>query len=206
MKKSAIDLSNMKSDYESKQDVISLFHIQKKIRSAEEIDKGSNRVLRSDGGGFSMDFKTFFQYYCNICIKNNDYEKFNTFDIAKKFLTLKLDLTHYLKMIDQIDRIKLLIMKPYQIFMLDNQKKVNLLSAQEKMTLEMMNNEKLSGDNENQMQLVQFILQKIKERSFDHIDNLLYENLDNKMKKFINDLSNIENDDKSNNLKLSIKK
>ena len=206
MKKSAIDLSNMKSDYESK--VISLFHIQKKIRSAEEIDfnRGRCNVLRSDGGGFSMDFKSFFEYYCKICINKSENEKFTTFDIAKKFLTLKLDLTHYLKMIDQMDRIKLLIMKPYQIFMLDNQKKVNLLSAQEKMTLEMMNNEKLSGDNENQMQLVQFILQKIKERSFDHIDNLLYENLDKKMKKFINDLSNIENDDKSNNLKLSIKK
>ena len=59
------------------------------------------------------------------------------------------------------------------------------------------------GDNEMQMRTVQLIFQKIKEKSLDHIDNLLYENLDNKMKKFINDLSYLENDDKSSNLILS---
>ena len=101
-------------------------------------------------------------------------------------------------MIDQMNRIKSLILKPYQIFMLDHQKKVNVLSSKEKLSHDIIDNEKFTGENEVQLKMIEIISKKVKERSLDHIDSLLYENVENKIKKFIDDYFEISSDEKLN--------
>jgi hypothetical protein len=167
---------------ESKQEIISIVQVQQKVRLEEA---RNNEYLRNHKNKFMNTIRSFFKYYLNICLTERDKEMFSTYDIAKKFLTGKLDLTYYLKMIDHMNRLKSLLLKPYQIFMLDHQKKVNLLSPHEKLELEILDNEIISSDNDIQMNLLQIITKKIKEKSFDDIDNALYENLDMRIKKLI---------------------
>ena len=78
--------------------------------------------------------------------------------------------------------------------MLDNQKKINLFSKEEKINLDIIDNENLSSENEMQMLLIQMIIKKIKEKSLDDIDCILYENLDAYLKKFIDDLVSLRNE------------
>jgi hypothetical protein len=178
--------------HESKSNIISLFQIQQKAKKAEEkISKPKTQIIKEETNKFNMDTKSFFKYYCKICLKDKDKDMFNTFEIAKKFLTHKLDLTYYLKMIDHINRMKNLILKPYQIFMLDHQKKINLLSSDEKLMIDIMDNEKICPDNELHLNFIQTIVQKLKDKCFDPIDNMLFENIDKPLKKLIDDLYNM---------------
>ena len=132
-----------------------------------------------------IDNKTFFKYCCNVCRSKDDNEKFNTYEIADSFLIGRLDLTYYLKMIDHINKLKTLILKPYQIFLLDNQKKINLMSIHEKLDLDIADSEKLSSENEIHMHLLQVIIEKIRNKSFDSMDNSLFQLIDKNLKQLI---------------------
>jgi uncharacterized iron-regulated protein len=46
--------------------------------------------------------------------------------------------------------------------------------------------------------MIEIISKKVKERSLDHIDSLLFENVENKIKKFIDDYFEISSDEKLN--------
>ena len=202
-KSGVINLSENNLDLaESKQDIISLFHIKKQINNPKLYDKKKENMkmlgIESDTNKLKMEIKSFFKYFCKVCITNKEKEQFNAYETAKKLITSKLDLTHYLRMIDQMNRIKSLILKPYQIFMLDHQKKVNVLSSKEKLSHDIIDNEKFTGENEVQLKMIEIISKKVKERSLDHIDSLLYENVENKIKKFIDDYFEISSDEKLN--------
>ena len=137
---------------------------------------------------FEIEITGFFKYICNCCINQQDKELFDYLNLGKKFIINKLDLSYFLKMIDQINSLKSLLLKPYQIFMLDNQKKINLFSKKEKIYLEIRDNENLSIENEMQIYLIQIIVQIIREKSLENIDYNFYENIDPYLKKFIDDL------------------
>ena len=106
-----------------------------------------------------------------------------------KFLTKKLDLTHYLRVTDQINSLKTLLLKPYQILMLDNQKKINLFCAKDRMNLDIFDNEFLSSEKEIHINLIQMIIQRIKENSLEKVEIQLYENLEFYIKKFIDEFA-----------------
>ena len=132
--------------------------------------------------------RTFIKYCCKVCLTNEDKEKFNTYEIAKRFIIGRLDMTYYLKMIDLINKIKLLILKPYQIFLLDNQKKINLMSTHEKFNLEIADSDQLSSENMLHMHLLQIIIDKMKDKSFEAIDYSLYDSIDNNLKQAVDNL------------------
>jgi hypothetical protein len=137
---------------------------------------------------FQLDFDGFIKYNLNCCfLKKTDKDNNKILDIGKKFLTMKLDLNYYLNMTDQITRLKCLLLKPYQIFLLDNQKKINLYSPKEKFDLDILD-EHFSSENQIHLNIVQYLVQKLKENSFDQIDTILYEKLDTDLKHLIEDL------------------
>ena len=138
--------------------------------------------------GLSVTVKGFFKYFCRFCFLTKKEEENNRIlDIGKKYLTMKLDLNNYLKMSDHINRLKSLLLKPYQIFLLDNQKKINLYSPKDKIQLDIVD-EHFSSENEVHLNIIQLLIQKIKENSLNSIDTLLYQNLDTKLKKLIEEL------------------
>ena len=161
---------------------INLNQIQLAIKNIEP------RNIFNEKNKFEIEISGFFKYVLNCCKKPKDQESFDILNIGKKFLIHKLDLTYFLKMIDQINSLKSLLLKPYQIFMLDNQKKINLFSKKEKIYLEIRDNENLSIENEMQIYLIQIIVQIIREKSLENIDYNFYENIDPYLKKFIDDL------------------
>jgi len=132
-----------------------------------------------------VDTRTFFKFICNCCMSKDDEEMKKVYEFAQAYLTAKLDLTYYLKMIDHINRLKYLILKPHQIFMQDHQNKINLMAAQDKLLLNMVDHEGLSSENEIQLTLVQILIQKLKDKGFESIDYVLYEHFDSDLKKFI---------------------
>ena len=187
----------------SRNNIIKFIDSFKKVEENPEIDLNQiklaiknigSRVIFNKNDKFEIEISGFFKYICNCFINPKDRESFDILDIGKKFIVGKLDLMYYLKMIDQINSLKLLLIKPYQIFLLDNQKKINLFSKEEKINLDIIDNENLSSENEMQMLLIQMIIKKIKEKSLDDIDCILYENLDAYLKKFIDDLVSLRNE------------
>ena len=81
-----------------------------------------SRDIFNQNNNYKIEISGFFKYICNCCINHKDKESFDILDVGKKFIVGKLDLMYYLKMIDQINSIKSLLLKPYQIFLLVNQK------------------------------------------------------------------------------------
>ena len=127
---------------ENKQD-IGFTEIQKALKNKEDnIDKDSALKRK-----FVIKCAGFFKYTCNLCANPREKEAFNIFDLGRNYLTNKLDLTYYLKMIDQINSMKTILLKPYQIFMIDNQKKINLFLTKDRLHLDFHDNENLSSEN-----------------------------------------------------------
>ena len=141
---------------------------------------------------FNIDIIGYFKYTFNLCLSPSDRELFDIFDFGRKLLTNNLDLTKYLKMIYQIHGLKNIVLEPYQIFLLDNKKKINLFSTMERVQIDIHENEDLR-ENEIKMSLIMKIVNKIKENSLQEIDKTLYENLDFFYKKFIDDLCQMRN-------------
>jgi hypothetical protein len=174
---------NTKNSRGSDKEAPDLDIIKKAVIRYEERDIDSNFKNK-----LNMDFRGFFKYFCKCCCLNNtDQENNKILDLGKKFLTLKLDLTYYLKMTDQVNRLKMLLLKPYQILLLDNQRKINLLSNKDKMHLD-ITDEHFSSENDVHLKLVKLIIQKILDNNFEYVDSLLYENLEVNLKDLIDDL------------------
>ena len=74
--------------------------------------------------------------------------------------------------------------------MLDNQKKINLYSKEERINLYIRDNQNLSSENEMQLLIILSIIDKIKEKSLETIDLNFYENLDPFIKKMMDDIVN----------------
>ena len=187
----------------SRNNIIKFIDSFKKVEENPEIDLNQiklaiknigSRVIFNKNDKFEIEISGFFKYICNCFINPKDRESFDILDIGKKFIVGKLDLMYYLKMIDQINSIKSLLLKPYQIFLLDNQKKINLFSKKEKIHLDIRDNENLSSDNEMHLLLIQIIINKIKEQSLEAIDCNFYENIDPYIKKLVDDLVYLRNE------------
>ena len=161
---------------------LGLHHIQKAVKEYE-VNHANIQPNK-----FVIDSTTFFKYCCKVCQTKEDKVKFNTYEIANSFLTGRLDLNYYMTMIDHINKLKTLILKPYQIFLLDNQKKINLLSTHEKLNLDITDSQQLSSQNDLQMHLLQLIIEKMRDKSFDAIDQLLYDLIDDNLKLMIDKL------------------
>ena len=161
---------------------LGLDHIQKAVKEYE-VNHANIQPNK-----FVIDSTTFFKYCCKVCQTKEDKVKFNTYEIANSFLTGRLDLNYYMTMIDHINKLKTLILKPYQIFLLDNQKKINLLSTHEKLNLDITDSQQLSSQNDLQMHLLQLIIEKMRDKSFDAIDQLLYDLIDDNLKLMIDKL------------------
>jgi hypothetical protein len=146
------------------------------------------KCLSEKNKGLKFTVKSFFKYFCRFwCMTKREEENNRILDIGKKYLTMKLDLNNYLKMSDHINRLKSLLLKPYQIFLLDNQKKVNLYSPKDKIHLDIID-EHFSSENEVHMNIIQLLIQMKKENTFNSIDSYLYQNLDTKLKKLMDEL------------------
>ena len=161
---------------------LGLYQIQKAVKELEV------KHVNSSANKFEVDNMTFFKYCCTVCQTKEDVEKFNTFEIANTFLIGRLDLTYYLTMVDHINKIKTLILKPYQIFLLDNQKKINLLSTHEKLNLDITDTQQLSSQNDLHMHLLQIVIEKKRENNFNSIDHALYDSIDDNLKLMVEKL------------------
>ena len=176
-----VSINEVKNAIEPKSE-LDLFQIQKVVKDLEEKNEHSN------DNKIIIDNKTLFKFCCKVCRTKDDKEKFNTYEIANTFLIGRLDLTYYLKMIDHINKLKTLILKPYQILMLDNQKKINLMSTHEKLNLDIADSDQFSSKNDLHMHLLQIVIEKIRDKSFEVIDHQLYELIDNNLKQLIDNL------------------
>ena len=157
-------------------------HIQYAIKNI------TKKIDHEQSNEFVIDTIGYIKYTFNLCLNPNEKEFFDIFEIGRNLLTRKLDITKYLKMINQINHLMNLLLKPYQIFLLDNQKKINLFCPKERLHFDIHENEDLSSDNEMQINLIHTIVKKIKENSLETLDNNLYKHLDLYYKKFIDDL------------------
>lgn len=135
-----------------------------------------------------INFKGFIKFLCRCCyLTKQDHDNNKLLEFGKKFLTLKLDLNYYLKMTDQINHLKILLLKPYQIFLLDNQKKKNLYSSKDKFQIDIVD-EHFTSENEVHLKLIQLLIQKKKDHSLEPIDSILYDNIENNLKHLVEDL------------------
>jgi hypothetical protein len=164
-------LENNLSKNSSEKKVPSLEIIKDLVTKYKQIGlEGTDKKLH-------MDIKGFFKYYCNFCfLKKNDLENNMLFNLGKKFLTMKLDLIFYLRMMDQINHLKTLLLKPYQIFLLDNRKKVNLHSETDKLELQVVN-EEFSSENDAHINIIQHLVEKKIDNTLEPIDKVLMENI-----------------------------
>ena len=90
---------------ENKQD-IGFTEIQKALKNKEDNIGKDSEFKRK----FVIDLKGFFKYTCNLCANPREKELFNLFDIGRNYLTKKMDLTYYLKMGDQINNMKTILL------------------------------------------------------------------------------------------------
>ena len=154
------------------------------------IKNTETRDIFKNNTKLEIEFVGFFKSICNCCKNQKDRESFDILEIGKKFIVDKLDLMYFLKIIEQLNGVKSLLLKPYQIFLLDNQKKINLYSKEERINLYIRDNQNLSSDNEMQLYIILSIIDKIKEKSLETIDLSFYENLDPFIKKMMDDIVN----------------
>ena len=90
---------------ENKQD-IGFNEIQKALKNKEDnLDKDSKLKRK-----FVIDCTSFFKNTCNLCSNPREKESFNLFEISRNYLTVKLNLTYYLKMMDQINNMKTILL------------------------------------------------------------------------------------------------
>ena len=154
------------------------------------IKNTETRDIFKNNTKLEIEFVGFFKSICNCCKNQKDRESFDILEIGKKFIVDKLDLMYFLKIIEQLNGVKSLLLKPYQIFLLDNQKKINLYSKEERINLYIRDNQNLSSENEMQLLIILSIIDKIKEKSLETIDLNFYENLDPFIKKMMDDIVN----------------
>ncbi len=181
-RKLKIDNTHPYSLLNNKQDLPSLDVIKKAVIDYEEnfVNKEDNRL--------KFNFIQFLKFHCRFCcLTENDKENNKILDIGKKILTLKLDLNYYLKLTDKFNRLKCLLLKPHQTFLLSNHKKFKLFSNKHLKHLDLVDDH-FSSKNEAHIKIIQHIIQKHREQNFDSIDRVLYDKLDKNLKLLIEDL------------------
>jgi hypothetical protein len=136
-----------------------------------------------------MDLFGFIKYHFHFCcLSKKDIDNNLLFNLGKKFLTKKLDLIFYLKIIDQIHHLKTLLLKPYQIFLLDNKMKINLLSKNDIVDLQIVN-EDFSSENDVHVNILQHIIGKKMENSLEPIDKIFINKTDQDIQYLIESLA-----------------
>ena len=184
--KLVIEIKNIRKDIRRKK--ITNLDTENEVNKIESaLIKMPDKKEYEKSNELEIDIKGYFKYTCNLCFIGNESELFDIFDFGRILLTRKLDLTEYLKMIDQLHGLKNIVLKLYQIFLVDNQKKINLFSHKERLQIDIHENDDLFRENEIVMSLILKIIKKIKENSLEKIDKKLLENLDFFYKKFIYD-------------------
>ena len=157
-----------------------------RIQSA--LKKFPKKIDYEQSNKIVIDTVEYIKYTCNLCLNPSEKEFYDIFEIGKNLLTRTLDITKYLKMSTQINHLMNLLLKPYQIFLINNQKKINLLCPEERLNYDIPENDDLSSENEIHINLIDTIMKKLKESSLENIDSMLYNHLDSYYKKFIDDL------------------
>ena len=101
----------------------------------------------------------------------------NRYLFANDMITQKLDILHYLKMLDQFNKIKLILLNYCQFKSLDNIKRINLGSQEEMCNL--FNIEKTT--EEAKLEVISYYRDKITKKEMTETDKLLLNNLNLEM-------------------------
>jgi hypothetical protein len=134
---------------------------------------------------------SYFQYlkrtFCRI---KSDHEqeqlKYDAYFLANRYITEKLDLSCYFKLIEQFSMIKVIFLAPYQHFMLDNMKKINLFNGDDKNYLELVHNSHgINLNDDVQLNHMVKVVELLKDDSdsIDIKDSVLIDSLNQNLKK-----------------------
>jgi hypothetical protein len=124
--------------------------------------------------------KTFKYLFCrkeNVKVKRSDH-----FDFAMNYLTDRLDVTYYIRTLEVIDRLRILLLNSHQNQSLDYMKKTNLHSSIELINLDI---DMFKDHGHNINELISYYNEKIESGDMEEKDLWLFEILNPLIKKAI---------------------
>lgn len=119
---------------------------------------------------------------CNKFLSPSEIEKVKLYDFSKKYIMERFDVIYYLKTLEKVDRIKILLFNTCQNLTFDFIKKPNLHDKEELESLDMDLN---PNKNENAYKIIDYYTDKVKSSTLDDYDRQLYYMLDSNIKRHI---------------------
>jgi hypothetical protein len=125
----------------------------------------------------------YYRYLFRGCIKDQRRKGFlDVYSKVKKYLEDTLDITNYIKALEQLDRVKLLLLNTEQKLAFDFIKPPNLANGEELACFEFDLDKDRTG---NAMHIINYFIERAKNNDFDEKDLEMLPVLDPIIKKFI---------------------